>query len=177
MCRCSHLYLATCDSDVVEQAALKEGLNGPNGPNIILVFASLDEGNEPGRVQMCCVMILRRRLRVIEGGMCSFSVYHTSRLEPGLLQAGRRGGPSFWLTLKQQADKVPGSWAHTLEVVLREAEVQATDVQTCLLQTLVQEGRGAAEQHIGHHPCKKTKSSPLIHKYCFSNKVFKFRNA
>lgn len=91
---------------------------------------------------------------MIQGGMSSVSVNHTSRLEPGLLQAGRCRGPSLRLALKQQADKVPGGWAHTLEVVLREAEVQATDVQTCLLQTLIQEGRGATQYNVGHHPCK-----------------------
>lgn len=66
------------------------------------------------------------------------------RLQPGFLQAGRCREPSLRLTLEQQADKVPGSWTHTLEVVLWEAEVQTTDVQTRLLQTLIQEGRGAA---------------------------------
>lgn len=86
---------------------------------------------------------------MIKGGRSS--VCHASRLEPGLPQAGRCGGPSLRLALEQQADKVPGSCAHSLEVVLREAEVQATDVQTCLLQTFIQEGRGAAEYDIGHH--------------------------
>lgn len=38
--------------NVVAQAALKEGLNGANGTNIVLVFPSLDEGNESGGVQM-----------------------------------------------------------------------------------------------------------------------------
>lgn len=103
---------------------------------------------------MCCVMILRRWLHVIEAGMSSVSVYHTSRLKPGLLQAGGCGGPSLRVALKQLTNKVPGSWTHTLEVVLREAEVQATDVQTCLLQTLIQEGRGAAQYNIRYHTCK-----------------------
>lgn len=138
-----HLPSMTCLLDVVEQAAVEEGLNGANGPNIVLVFPSLDEGNESGGVQ---VMILRWGQRwwlcVIQGGMADVPVYHTSRLEPGLLQAGRCRGTSLWLALEQQADKVPGSWAHTLEVVLREAEVQATDVETRLLQTLIQEGGG-----------------------------------
>lgn len=38
-----------CLLDVV-QAAVKEGLNGANGPNIVLVLPSLDEGNESGCV-------------------------------------------------------------------------------------------------------------------------------
>lgn len=46
------MYSVTCSLDVVEQAAVKEGLNGVNWSNIILVFPSLDEGNEPGGVQM-----------------------------------------------------------------------------------------------------------------------------
>ncbi|TNN79744.1 hypothetical protein EYF80_009977 [Liparis tanakae] len=79
-------------------------------------------------------------------GVASVSVYRTSRLEPRLLQAGRCRGPSLRLALEQQADKVSGRCAHALEVVLREAEVEATDVQTRLLQTLIQEG-GCATQY------------------------------
>ncbi len=90
--------------------------------------------------------------------MSSVSVYHTSRLEPGLLQAGRRRGPSLRLALEQQADEVSGSCAHTLKVVLGEAEVKATNVQTRLLQTLVQKGRGAAEYNVGHHACEASSS-------------------
>lgn len=37
---------------MIEQAAVKEGLNGVNGSNIVLVFPSLDEGNESGGVQV-----------------------------------------------------------------------------------------------------------------------------
>lgn len=43
-------------SSVVEKAVAKEGLNGTHGPNVILVFPSLDEGDEPGGVQVCAVM-------------------------------------------------------------------------------------------------------------------------
>lgn len=46
-------------SGLAEQAAVKEGLNGAYGPDIILVFPSLDERNEPGCVQMCAAMIPR----------------------------------------------------------------------------------------------------------------------
>lgn len=38
--------------DVVEQAAVKEGLDGANGPNIVLVFSSFNERNESGGVQV-----------------------------------------------------------------------------------------------------------------------------
>lgn len=82
------------------------------------------------------------------------SVDDASRLEPRLLQAGQRSGPSLGLTLEQQADKVLGGHAHSLEVVLREAEVQTADVQTRLLQALVQEGRSATQDDICHYPCK-----------------------
>lgn len=126
---------------VVEQAAVKEGFDSADRPNIVLVFPPLDEGDESGGVQVRGVSTGRWRLRVVQ----SFPVYHTSRLEPGLLQTGRRRGPSLRLALKQQTHKVSGSRAHALEVVLREAEVQATDVQTCFLQTLIQEGRGTAQ--------------------------------
>lgn len=38
--------------DMVKQAAVKESRDGVDGPNIVLVFPSLDEGDQPGRVQM-----------------------------------------------------------------------------------------------------------------------------
>lgn len=82
-------------------------------------------------------------------------VGHTAGLEPGLQQARRRRRPALWLALQQQAHKVLGSGAHSLEVVLWEAEVQAADVQTRLLQAFIQEGRGAAQHNIGHHPWKQ----------------------
>lgn len=50
-CYC-HVKLGVRLLDVVKQTAVKEGLNAADGPNIVLVFPSLDEGNEPGGVQM-----------------------------------------------------------------------------------------------------------------------------
>lgn len=50
-CYC-HVKLRVRLLDVVKQTAVKEGLNAADGPNIVLVFPSLDEGNEPGGVQM-----------------------------------------------------------------------------------------------------------------------------
>lgn len=132
---------------MVEQAAVKKGLYGANRPDVVLVFASLDEGDESGGVQMWHVTAGRWRLSVAEG----FSVHRASRLEPGLLQAECRRGPSLRLALQQQAHKVFGGRAHALEVVLWEAEVQTTDVQACLLQTLIQEGRGTAQYDVGNH--------------------------
>lgn len=80
------------------------------------------------------------------------AVGHGARLQPGLQQARRRGGPALQLALKQQAHKVLSGGAHSLEVVVREAEVQAADVQTRLLEALVQEWRGTAQDHVGHDP-------------------------
>lgn len=145
--------LLSRELDVVEQPAVKKGLNGGDGPNIVLVFPSLDEGDESGGVQMLMILWQRWWLCMVQGGVTSVSVHHASGLQPGLLQAGPRGGAPLRLALEQQAHKVPGSSAHTLEVVLREAEVKTTDVQTRLLQTLIQEGRGTAQNNVGHHPC------------------------
>lgn len=47
-----HIYSLTRSSDVVEQAAVEEGLNCVNGSDVVLMFPSFDEGNEPGGVQM-----------------------------------------------------------------------------------------------------------------------------
>lgn len=127
---CRDLQLRRTVLDVVQQAAVEEGRDRVDGPNVVLVFPPLDEGNEPRRVQVRCVMV-GRRLGVF--GAHESSVDDASRLEPRLLQAGQRGGPSLGLTLEQQADKVLGGHAHSLKIVLREAEVQAADVQTRLL--------------------------------------------
>lgn len=47
-----HIYSVTRSSHVVEQAAMEEGINCVNGPDVVLMFPSFDEGNEPGGVQM-----------------------------------------------------------------------------------------------------------------------------
>lgn len=127
-------------SDVVEQAAVEEGLDGVGGSGVVLVFPSLNEGDESGRVQVRDVLL---------PGTC---VGHAARLQPGLQQARRRGGSVLRLALQQQADKVLGGGAHSLEVVVREAEVQTADVETRLLEAFVQEGRGAAQYDVGHDP-------------------------
>lgn len=44
---------------MVEQAAVKEGLDGGDGSNIVLVFPSFNEGDEPGGVKVCGVVVLR----------------------------------------------------------------------------------------------------------------------
>lgn len=45
-------HVATRLSDVVEQAAVEERLDGADGPDVVLVFPPLDEGYEPGGVQV-----------------------------------------------------------------------------------------------------------------------------
>lgn len=64
---------------------MEEGPDRVYGPNVVLVFPPLNEGNESGCVQMQSVMVGRR--------VCMFRAYkssidHTSGLEPLLLQAG-----------------------------------------------------------------------------------------
>lgn len=119
---------------------MEEGLDGVDGSGVVLVFPSLDEGDEPGRVQVRDVLLP------------GAGVGHAARLQPGLQQARRRGGTALRLALQQQAHKVLGGGAHSLEVVVREAEVQAADVETRLLEAFIQEGRGAAQYDVGHDP-------------------------
>lgn len=72
-------------------------------------------------------------------------------LEPRLLEAecGRR--PLAGVGPQEQTDEVPRCLADTLEVIPGEAEVQPADVQAGLLRALIEEGRGAAQQHVRHH--------------------------
>lgn len=46
-------------SDVVVKAALKEGFDGADGTHVVLMFPSLDKGNEPGGIEVDFVLILR----------------------------------------------------------------------------------------------------------------------
>lgn len=96
------------------------------------MFPPVDEGDEAGGVQ-----------EALRSG---------ARLQPRLLQAEPGGGPLARVGPQQQADEVLGRPADALEVIPGEAEVQPADVQTRLLGALVQEGRGAAQQHVRHHP-------------------------
>lgn len=138
---------------MVEQPALQEGFNGADGPSVVLVFPSLDEGNESGGVQVILVWLSEAVVSVVPA-------HHSSvGLEPGLLQEACRRGSALRLNLKKQPHKVSGRWTHTLEVVLGETEVQTTDVQTSLLQTLVQERRRAAQDHVGQHACESSRMS------------------
>lgn len=141
-------------SDVAEQAAVEEGRDRVHGPCVVLVFPPLDEGNESGRVQVRRLMV-RRCARVLRPSESRGD--RAPGLEPRLLQARQRSGPSLRLALEQQADEILGARAHALEVVLREAEVQAADVQTGLLQALIQERRSATEDDVCHHSCKPAK--------------------
>ena len=106
-----------------------------DGPCVCLVFPAVDEGDEAGGVQA--------------------TIGHAT-LQPGLLEAQPGQGPPAGVGPQQQAHKVPGGLAHALEVVPGEAEVQPADVQTRLLCALIKEGRGATQQHIGHHPPSST---------------------
>lgn len=67
----------TC-SYLVEESAVKEGLDAAHGPNVVLVFPPLDEGDESGGVDAPWVLVL-----LLVG---------IPRLQPGLLKAcgGRR---------------------------------------------------------------------------------------
>lgn len=94
------------------------------------------EGDEAGGVQTA----LRSRPAV--GG---------SGLQPRLLEAESSRRPLARVGPQEQADEVPGRLADALEVIPGEAEVQPADVQARLLSAFIQEGRGAAQQHVRDH--------------------------
>lgn len=116
--------------------ALNEAPDPSDGPRVRLMLPPVDEGDEARRVQAA----LRPGPPVPLAG-----------LQPRLLEAepGRRSLAG--VEAEQQADEVPGPLADPLEVIPGEAEVQPADVQAGLLRALVQEGGGAAQQHVGHH--------------------------
>ncbi|TNN54899.1 Growth factor receptor-bound protein 10 [Liparis tanakae] len=116
------------------EATLDEAPDSAHGPGVGLVLPPVDEGDEAGGVQAALGAAVR--------GV---------GLQPRLLEAEPGGGPPARVGPQQQADEVPGPLADALEVIPGEAEVQPADVQARLLGALVQEGGGAAQQHVGHH--------------------------
>lgn len=102
------------------QAALDEAPHAPDGPSVSLMFPPVDEGDEAGRVQ-----------ETLGSG---------ARLQPWFLEAEAGCGPLARVGPQQQADKVLGGPADTLEIVPGKAEVQSADVLAGLLGTFVQEG-------------------------------------
>lgn len=123
-----------CHTSVLrEVSAGKEGLDATDGPNVVLVLAPVDEGDEPGRVNALCAAIV-------------------PRLQPGVLQANGGRGPLGWAALQERAGEVLGCTADAPEVVLREAEVQPADVEAGLLQAFVQERRGSAKNDVADDP-------------------------
>lgn len=113
---------------------MDEAPDASDGPGISLVFPPVYEGDEAGRVQ---------------AALGSRPVVVQTRLQPRLLQTepGRR--PPAGVGPQKQTDEVSGGLADALEVIPGEAEIQPADVKAGLLGTLVEEGGGAAQQHVG----------------------------
>lgn len=100
------------------------------------MLPSVYEGDEAGGVQTA---------------LCSGLAIGRSGLQPRLLEAESGRRPLGRVGSQEQTDEVPGCLAHTLEVIPGEAEVQPADVQAGLLRAFVEEGGGAAQQHVRHH--------------------------
>lgn len=115
---------------------MDEAPDSSDGPSVSLMFPPVYEGDEAGGVQ---------------AALCSGPAVSQAGLQPRVLKAepGRR--PPARVGPQKQAHEVPGRLADALEVIPGEAEVQPADVQAGLLGALVEEGGGAAQQHIGHH--------------------------
>ena len=87
----------------------------------------------------------------VQTALRSSWVIGRSGLQPRLLEAERGRRPLARVASQEQADEVAGSLADALEVIPGEAEVQPADVQAGLLGAFIEEGGGAAQQHVGHH--------------------------
>lgn len=120
-------------SDLRLEPALDEAPHASDGPGVRLMLPPVDEGDEARGVQAGL------RPAALPGP------------QPRLLQAEADRRPPAGLGAQQQADEVPRRLADAVEVVSGEAEVQPADVEAGLLRALVQEGGGAAQQHVGHH--------------------------
>lgn len=120
-------------SALAKQATMQECLETGHGSQVVLMFPPLYKRDESGSVEASCS-------RGCVG------------LQPLLLvQANLRRGTSARLALEQDAYQVQRCRTHAAEVVLREAEVQAADVEAGLLDTLVQERGRTAEHHVRQH--------------------------
>lgn len=129
----SKTILERCISGLAQETAVQKGFKGGYGPQIILVFPALYEGDESWSVEASWA-------------------WRSERLQPGHLpQAYLRGGPSARFTLQQDVDEVPRRLAHAVEIVLWEAVVEAANVQTGLLDAFVQKWGRPAEHHVRQH--------------------------
>ncbi|TNN51040.1 hypothetical protein EYF80_038770 [Liparis tanakae] len=120
----------------VAQAAAHQPLDVSDGPHVVQLSPPVDERGQSRRVQ--------RRLGVLPA-------VRAAAAHPRVLQAGSGARPLPGILLQRRGHKVPRRLAHIAEVLVREAEVQAADVDAGLLRRLVQERRHAAERHVGQH--------------------------
>lgn len=122
--------------DLGLKATLDEAPDASDGPGVRLVLPPVYEGDQA---------------RGVQAALGSGRAVGRAGLQPRLLEAQPGRGPPARVGPQEQADEIAGRLADALEVVPGEAEVQPADVQAGLLGALVEEGGGAAQQHVGHH--------------------------
>lgn len=123
-------------SQCVAHAAAHQPFDIRDGPNIMQLSPSVNECGQPCGVQ--------GRLGVLPT-VC------TPAAHPRVLQTGGSARPLPGILLQRRGHKIPRRLAHIVEVFVREAEVQAADVDAGFLRRFVQKRGNAAEHHVRQH--------------------------
>lgn len=123
-------------SQCAAHTAAHQPLDVGDGPDVVQLPPAVNERGQARRVQ--------RRLGVLPA-VCAPATH------PRVLQAGGGAGPLPGILLQCRGHEIPRRLAHGPEVLVREAEVQAADVDAGLLRRLVQKRRDAAEHHVSQH--------------------------
>ena len=123
-------------SQSVSHAAAHQPLDVGDGSSVVQLSSPVNERGQPGRVQ--------RRLGVLPP-------VRPPTTHPRVLQTGSSARPLPGILLQHRGHKIPGRLAHVPEVFVREAEVQAADVDARFFWRFIQKRGNAAEHHVDQH--------------------------
>lgn len=123
-------------SQCVAHTAAHQPFDVGDGTGVVQLSSAVNEHGQAGRVQGCLGV---------------FPSVCTPATHPRVLQTGGGARPLPGILLQQRGHKIPRRLAHITEVFIREAEVQAADVDAGFLWGFIQKRGNAAEHDISQH--------------------------
>ena len=110
-----------------------------------------DVGDRPNIVELLPAVYKCGQARRVQGLLGVLSTVRAPTAHPGVLQTGCGTWPLPGVLLQQRGHKIPRRLAHVIEVFVREAEVQAADVDAGFLWRFVQKRGNSTEHHVSKH--------------------------